>query len=105
MLSNSVEKISVPITVFPKGEQRRIAADYAKRSGDLSVLRLPPGISRSIAATEKSVRRSGNRLAKGLCSEAEAKRCIGEAKAALESYLDNALKEGQITAEERNLLR
>lgn len=105
VISNLAETVTLPLTVFPESERKRIAADYARKTGDTTVLHLPADIRRTLEAGEKAIRRSANRAAKGLCSEKESKDFIESSRRARTEYLDQAVKDGRLTQAERDLLK
>lgn len=96
---------SYPLSIFPEGEQRRIAVDYATGSGDVSVLRIPADVRRTLKVFERSVARSEKRAQKKLCTEEESKALIEKTRDVRKAYLDKELKAGRITQSERSLLK
>lgn len=95
---------SLPLSVFPASEQRRIAADYAAATGDLAALRIPQDIRRALAANEQAIRRSEKRAAKKLCTEEESRAFIEKTRAARKAYLDKAVESGRLIRSERRVL-
>ena len=87
-----------PLSIFPESEQRRIAADFGEP-------RVPPAVRRAIAGAEKAMARSRKRAEKGLCTKEESDDFCAKSEAALKIYLDKQVKDGVITAAERNALR
>ena len=86
-----------PLSIFPKSEQRRIAADFGQP-------RVPVAVRRAIAGAEKAMARSRKRAEKGLCTKEESEAFCAKSEAALKSYLDKQVKEGVITPAERKAL-
>ena len=86
-----------PLSIFPKSEQRRIAADFGQP-------RVPVAVRRAIAGAEKAMARSRKRAEKGLCTKEESEAFCAKSEAALKSYLDKQVKEGTITPAERKAL-
>ena len=72
-ISNAMETVSLPLSIFPESEQRRIAADFLllQGGGKVSQLRIPPDVKRAVEGAEKSMARSRKRAAMGLCTHAE----------------------------------
>ena len=86
-----------PLSIFPKSEQRRIAADFGQP-------RVPVAVKRAITGAEKAKARSRKRAEKGLCTKEESEAFCAKSEAALKSYLDKQVKEGVITPAERKAL-
>ena len=86
-----------PLSIFPKSEQRRIAADFGQP-------RVPVAVRRAIAGAEKAMARSRKRAEKGLCTKEESEAFCAKSAAALKSYLDKQVEEGVITPAERKAL-
>ena len=86
-----------PLSIFPKSEQRRIAADFGQP-------RVPVAVKRAITGAEKAMARSRKRAEKGLCTKEESEAFCAKSEAALKSYLDKQVKEGVITPAERKAL-
>ena len=105
-ISNAMETVKLPLSIFPESEQRRIAADFVLRQGGGHVdqLRVPVAVKRAIAGAEKAMARSRKRAEKGLCSKEESDAFCEKSAAALKSYLDKQVKEGVITPAERKAL-
>ena len=106
-----------PLSIFPKSEQRRIAADFLLRQGShlcqgyggqaggqVGLLRIPVAVKRAIAGAEKAMARSRKRAEKGLCTKEESEAFCEKSEAALKTYLDKQVKEGAITSDERKAL-
>jgi hypothetical protein len=57
-ISNAMETVKLPLSIFPELEQRRIAADFVLRQGDGHVdqLRVPVAVKRAVAGAEKGER-------------------------------------------------
>ena len=103
-LSDPKDAMVYPLSIFPEREQRRIAADYALKTGNAAFLRLPDDIRRALKNHDHEIRRSERRRAKGLCSESEARAFTERARAARKVYLDEAVRSGRLTPAERSLL-
>ena len=105
-ISNAMETVKLPLSIFPESEQRRIAADFVLRQGGGHVdqLRVPVAVKRAITGAEKAMARSRKRAEKGLCSKEESDAFCEKSEAALKSYLDKQVKEGVITPAERKAL-
>ena len=63
-ISNATEALTLPLSIFPTNEQRRIAADFGQP-------RVPVAVKRALAGAEKAMARSRKRAEKGLCSKEE----------------------------------
>lgn len=96
-ISNALECVKYPLSIFPEAEQRRIAADFGQP-------RLPASVKRAIAGAEKAMERSRKRAEKGFCSREESEEFCEKSRAALKGYLDRQVESGTITQEERNAL-
>ena len=96
-ISNAMETVKLPLSIFPESEQRRIAADFGQP-------RVPAAVKRAIAGAEKAMARSRKRAEKGLCTKEESDAFCEKSAAALKSYLDKQVKEGVITPAERKAL-
>ena len=96
-ISNSIETVKLPLSIFPEAEQRRIAADFGQP-------RLPIKVKRAIDGAEKAMARSRKRANKGLCTKEESDAFCDKSEAALKSYLDKQVESGVITPAERNAL-
>ena len=106
-ISNAMETVKLPLSIFPESEQRRIAADFLLRQGSggqVGLLRVPVAVKRAITGAEKAMARSRKRAEKGLCSKEESDAFCTKSEAALKSYLDKQVKEGVITPAERKAL-
>ena len=105
-ISNAMETVKLPLSIFPESEQRRIAADFVLRQGGGHVdqLRVPVAVKRAITGAEKAMARSRKRAEKGLCSKEESDAFCEKSAAALKSYLDKQVKEGVITPAERKAI-
>ena len=105
-ISNAMETVELPLSIFPESEQRRIAADFVLRQGGGHVdqLRVPVAVKRAVAGADKAMARSRKRAEKGLCSKEESDAFCEKSVAALKSYLDKQVKEGVITPAERKAL-
>ena len=105
-ISNAMESVALPQSIFPADEQRRIAADFVLRQGggQVSQLRIPPAVKRAIEGAEKAMARSRKRAEKGLCTKEESDAFCAKSEAALKSDLDKQVKEGVIIPAERKAL-
>ena len=105
-ISNAAETLTLPLSIFPESEQRRIAADFVigQGAGRTDLLRVPVAVKRAIAGAEKAMARSRKRAEKGLCSKEESEAFCAKSESALKSYLDKQVKEGVITPAERKAL-
>ena len=105
-ISNAMESVALPLSIFPEPEQRRIAADFVlgQGGGKVGLLRIPPDVKRAVEGAEKSMARSRKRAAKGLCTQEESEQFCAESEAALRSYLDKQVESGAITTAERKAL-
>ena len=105
-ISNAMESVALPLSIFPEPEQRRIAADFVlgQGGGKVGLLRIPPDVKRAVEGAEKSMARSRKRAAKGLCTQEESEQFCAESEAALRSYLDKQMESGTITPAERMAL-
>ena len=125
-ISNAMEIVKLPLSIFPELEQRRIAADFVLRhqpsqsygtingggspgtarptDGQVGLLRVPVAVKRAITGAEKAMARSRKRAEKGLCSKEESDAFCAKSEAALKNYLDRQVKEGAITPAERKAL-
>ena len=105
-ISNAMESVALPLSIFPADEQRRIAADFVLRQGggQVSQLRIPPAVKRAIEGAEKAMARSRKRAEKGLCTKEESEAFCAKSETALRSYLDKQVKEGVVTPTERKAL-
>lgn len=97
--TNTIEQslLSVPLSVFPLNEQRRICADGG-------VAAVPQKIKNVVAAAEKQVARSKGRASKGLCSKEDALAAQSKTISSLKFFLENAVKKGEISEKEMNIL-
>jgi hypothetical protein len=95
--SNEEGTVTLPLSIFPESEQRRLAADFGQP-------RVPVAVQRAIAGAEKAIARSRQRAAKGLCSQEESAAFIARTETALARYLDDQVSSGTITSAERSAL-
>ena len=95
--SNATETVTVPLSIFPESEQRRLAADFGAP-------RVPEPVLRAVAGAEKAMARSRKRAELGLCTPEESDAFCAKSEAALKAYLDNQLATGNITPAERQAL-
>ena len=106
-ISNAMETVNLPLSIFPESEQRRIAADFLLRQGSggqVGLLRIPVAVKRAVSGAEKAMARSRKRAEKGLCTKEESDAFCAKSEAALKSYLDTQVSEGLITPDERKAL-
>lgn len=105
-LSNAFETVTVPLSIFPERERRRLVADYVRLHPEVGVeaLLIPRDIRRAVEGNASSVRRSQNRAAKDLCTKEESAEYCAKARAALKRYLDRQMSEGRLLPAERALL-
>ena len=105
-ISNAMETVKLPLSIFPESERRRSAAEFVLRQGGGHVdqLRVPVAVKRAITGAEKAMARSRKRAEKGLCSKEESDAFCEKSAAARKSYLDKQVKEGVITPAERKAL-
>ena len=115
-ISNAMETVKLPLSIFPESEQRRIAADFVLRhqpsrgygtikgGGYVDQLRVSVAVKRAVAGAEKAMARSRKRAEKGLCTKEESDAFCEKSESALKSYLDKQVKEGTITPAERKAL-
>ncbi|MBR0056189.1 MAG: hypothetical protein IJP66_02570 [Kiritimatiellae bacterium] len=106
-ISNATETATLPLSILPEAERRRIAADFVLRQGGgqaAGQLRIPPAVKRAVEGAEKAMARSRKRAAKGLCPQEESDAFCAESEAALRAYLDRQVEEGAITPAERRAL-
>ena len=104
--SHSALTTTYPLSIFPKSEQRRIAADFVllQGGGQVGLLRIPVAVKRAISGAEKAMARSRMRAEKGLCTKEESEAFCEKTSAALKGYLDKQVKKGVITTDERKAL-
>ncbi len=105
-ISNAVESVALPLSIFPESEQRRIAADYVLRRPEAgtAALRVPRAVQRAIDGADKAMTRSRRRAEKGLCSREESDAFCEKTSASLRSYLKKQVDSGIITPAERKAL-
>lgn len=105
-ISNAMETVKLPLSIFPEPEQRRIAADFVlgQGGGKVGLLRVPDAVKRAVEGAEKSMARSRKRAEKGLCSKEESEDFCEKSEAALQSYLDKQVESGAITPAERKAI-
>ena len=96
-ISNAMETVNLPLSIFPESEQRRIAADFGQP-------RVPVAVKRAVSGAEKAMARSRKRAEKGLCTKEESDAFCEKSATALKSYLDKQVKEGVITPAERKAI-
>ncbi len=106
-ISNEMETVALPLSIFPEPEQRRIAADFvlgADGAGKIELLRVPVEVKRAVSGAEKAMARSRKRAEKGLCTQEESDAFCAESEAVLKIYRDKQVNEGVITPAERKAL-
>lgn len=105
-ISNAAETVTLPLSIFPEPERRRIAADYVlgHPGAGVAALRVPEAVIRAVAGAEKAMARSRKRAQKGLCTQEESDAFCAETAAALRRYLDRQVESGAITPAERKAL-
>ena len=96
--SPTSETLHLPLSIFPKAEQRRICAHTAKP-------RLPEDIRSAYEGYRNMVSRSQSRAAAGLCTKAESDQIVRRATAVFTLYLNRSLQSGKILPEEEKRLR
>ena len=96
-LSNATEPVTLPLSVFPEAEQRRLAADFGTP-------RVPLAVRQAVAGAEKAIARSRKRAELGLCTPEESAAFCAKSASALRTYLDAQLASGAITPVERTAL-
>ena len=106
-ISNETESVTVPLSIFPETERRRLAADYvlAHPEAGTAALLVPEEVRRAVDANAKAIRRSRLRAEKGLCTQEESNSFCASARAALDAWLDEKEKAGVLLPSERNALR
>jgi hypothetical protein len=95
--SNAAETVTLPLSIFPESEQRRLAADFGEP-------RVPIAVKRAVEGAEKAMARSRKRAELGLCTKEESDAFCAKSESALKTYLDNQLSSGAITPAERAAL-
>ena len=95
-ISNDTETVSVPLSIFPEKERRRIASDFGQPIYTVQE-------RRAIAACERDCARQMKRAKLGLCTEEEAREYCKTARAALATFLaappslpENSEKQGDL---------
>ena len=96
-ISNTAETVTLPLSIFPESEQRRLAADFGQP-------RVPVAVKRAVAGAENAMARSRRRAELGLCTKEESDAFCAKSESALKTYLDNQLSSGAITPAERQAL-
>ena len=95
--SNATETVTLPLSIFPESEQRRLAADFGTP-------RVPEPVLRAVAGAEKAMARSRKRAELGFCTPEESDAFCAKSEAALKTYLDEQVQSGTITPAEREAL-
>ena len=83
-----------PLSIFPQGERRRIAADFGEPI-------LPRKVANAEAGVQREVRRALKRGEKGLIGKDEAEKNASDLRAAFGMYLDASARDGVITESEK----
>ena len=96
-ISNAMETVAYPLSIFPETEQRRIAAEFGEP-------RVPVAVRRAISGVDKAVARSRKRAEKGFCTKEKSDAFCERSQSALTSYLDKQVESGTITPAERKAL-
>ena len=96
-LSNATETLTLPLSIFPESEQRRLAADFGAP-------RVPLAVRQAVAGAEKAMSRSRKRAELGLCTPEESASFCTRTESSLRTYLDSQLSSGAITPAERTAL-
>lgn len=105
-LSNALETVTVPLSIFPDPERRRLAADYLTSHPDAppTVLQLPDTILRPLDATIRSLRRSRLRASKGLCTQEESDTFCTRTTTALDTWLTQKEQSGSLLPSEHQAI-
>ena len=106
MISNAAESVSVPLSIFPETERRRIAADYVlghPEAGACALL-IPDDVRKAVEANAKALRRARLRAEKGLCTKEESDAFRATSAAALDAFLDEKEKSGLLLPAERKAI-
>jgi hypothetical protein len=105
-LSNTTETLTLPLSIFPASEQRRLAADYLTSHPDAppTVLQLPDTILRPLDATIRSLRRSRLRASKGLCTQEESAAFCTRTTTALDTWLTQKEQSGALLPSEHQAI-
>lgn len=106
-ISNDVETHSLPLSVFPVLERRRIAADYvlAHPEAGSAVLLLPSEVLKAVDASGKSMRRARLRAEKGFCTKEAGDEFRAKTAAALGRWLDGKVEKSELLPSERRALQ
>ena len=106
VISNAAETVTLPLSVFPETERRRIAADYVlgHPEAGTGMLLVPSDVRQAVDANGKALRRSRLRAEKGLCGREESDEFCKKSAAALDVWLDDKAKNGEILPSERRAL-
>ena len=106
-ISNAAETVVLPLSVFPKTERRRIAADYVlgHPEAGAGALLVPADVRSAVLANERAIRRARLRAEKGLCKKEESDDFCKKSAAALDAWLDDKVDKGEILSAEREVLR
>lgn len=99
VLSNDVETVSLPMSIFPECERRRLAADFG------SLIFIPKEVRDVVEGGRKAITRSMRRAELGLCTREEAESFVGKSRAKMEDYLKGKADSGEIMSKEAERLR
>lgn len=107
VVSNAAETVTLPLSAFPVAERRRIAADYVlgHPEAGTGALLVPDDVRKAVDANEKALRRARLRAEKGLCTRNESDDFCAESSAALDAWLHDKVKRGELLPAERRALR
>lgn len=86
--------VTYPLSIFPQGERRRIAADFGEPI-------LPRKVANAEAGVQREVRRALKRGEKGLIGKDEAEKNASDLRGAFRMYLDASARDGVITESEK----
>ena len=97
--TNTLEGVefSVPLSIFPKNEQRRISAEGGQAL-------VPQRIKNIVAASKKQIERSQGRANMGLCSEEESHTVKTNTYNSVKIFLQKSVEKGEITPNEKRIL-
>ena len=106
-ISNETESVSVPLSIFPEAERRRLAADYVigHPEAGADALLVPEAVRKAVVASDRAIRRSRLRAEKGLCSQEESDDFCAATSAAIDAWLAEEERKGTLVPTERRALR
>ena len=93
-VSAAPQGVTYPLSIFPQGERRRIAADFGEPI-------LPRKVANAEAGVQREVRRALKRGEKGLIGKDEAEKNASDLRGAFGMYLDASARDGVITETEK----